>query len=77
MARNTRREKQIIKMMKMANKLVKNYSWELNQKLWDMCSDWNSTHDENDEIFMCETCDDNDNVNGFMIEDDVWYWQQV
>ena len=77
MARNTRREKQIIKMMKMANKLVKNYSWELNQKLWDMCSDWNSTHDEDDEIFMCETCDDNDNVNGFMIEDDVWYWQQA
>ena len=77
MARNTRREKQIIKMMKMANKLVKNYSWELNQKLWDMCSDWNSTHDEDEEIFMCETCDDDDNVNGFMIEDDVWYWQQA
>lgn len=70
------RAQTISKMIKMANELVKDYSWEKNNELWDMCYDWNSTHPEREEIFMCETSDDDDNVNGFMIEDDVWYWPE-
>ncbi len=70
------RNQTISKMMKMANELMKNYTWEKNKALWDMCYDWNSTHEESEEIFMCETSDDDDNVNGFMIEDDVWYWPE-
>lgn len=70
------REKTISKMTKIANELVKNYTLEKNQALWNMCYDWNSAHSEREGIFMCETTDDDDNVNGFMIEDDVWYWPE-
>ena len=75
------REQMIRFMCRIANKLVcdgfKNNTWRANRKLWRMCSDWNSTHDSREEIFMCETSDDDNNVNGFMIEDEVFYWQEV
>jgi hypothetical protein len=60
----------------MANDLYKdhaeNWTWTAEQKIWTICCDWNRDH-EDEEIFMCETSDDDDNVNGFMIEDDLFY----
>ena len=61
--------------MKMADQLMVEYTLELNNKMWEMCYEWNSNHPD-EEIFMSETSDDEDNVNGFMIEDDVWYWKE-
>lgn len=66
----------IKKMIKMANELVKNYTWEQNKELWDMCCDWNRNHDESEEIFMCEIwAEDGYDGDGFMIEDDIWFFQ--
>ena len=40
--------------------------------IWQMASDWNSDHPD-DEIFMCEKYDEEqEKVIGFYIEDD-WY----
>lgn len=67
------RDEMIRTLVNIANRLVKNYSWDLNSKMWDLCCDWNAEHDDA-EIFMSEVSDDDDNVIGFMIEDDTWYW---
>ena len=70
------KERMITKMVKLANDLVKNYTWEKNKALWSMCSDWNSNHEESEEIFMCELDADDEHPNGgFCIEDDCWYFQ--
>lgn len=72
----TKREKMIAKMCKKANALHKNYTWEGWKKIWDMCSDWNSTHPESEEIFMCEHWnEETDLVDGFYIEDDYWIFE--
>ena len=68
-----KREKVLEKMFKLAVDVVDNYTAEKNNKLWDMSLDWNREH-EDCEIIMCETCDDNGNVNGFMIEDYPYYF---
>lgn len=55
---------------------MENYSWEANSELWEMASSWNSEHDESEEIFMCEIWEeDGYDGNGFMIEDDYWYFK--
>lgn len=71
------REEMIGKLYKIANDLFKDYSYEKWNEMWSLCSDWNSTHDSREEIFMSETSDDEDRVNGFMIEDDVWRWEDL
>lgn len=73
MSERMKRDRMIEKMCKMANELMKDYSWEKECKIWDLCYDWNSNHCDC-EIFMSEVSDDNDEVNGFAIEDDVWYF---
>ena len=71
----TRRET-IELMFKKANELVENYTWEKWCELWDMAFNWNDTHDESEEIFMCEIFeDDGYEGNGFMIEDDYWIFK--
>lgn len=72
------RTETINKMVKMANKYVhkKDSSWTEEQKIWTICSDWNSEHYNDSEIFMCELGDDEGNVIGFMIEDDSWYYPE-
>ena len=69
------RDKYINEMMKKANALLKNYTWELNNEVWNMAYDWNASHNEEEEIFMSDMCDDEGNVNGFMIEDDYWIFE--
>ena len=59
------KDEMILNLMSMANQLVKNYTYELNKRMWTACLDWNREHPD-EEIFMCETDD------GFAIEDDVW-----
>lgn len=72
----TKREKMIRKMFKMANALKRNYTLEGWENIWDMCSDWNSSHPENEEIFMCEHCNEETGlVDGFYIEDDYWIFE--
>lgn len=70
------RRQYIITMMKKANELVENYTWEKNRELWDMAYDWNATHEESEEIFMCEIWEEDGYAgNGFMIEDDYWLFE--
>ena len=69
---NSKRDKYILRMMKKADKLSRRYTWEAWKEIWDMCSDWNSTHEEREEIFMTEHENDNGEVDGFFIEDDYW-----
>lgn len=69
------RRNYIDKMIKKANELVKDYTWDKNKELWDMAFDWNANHTEEEEIFMCEIWEeDGYDGNGFMIEDDYWYF---
>ncbi len=72
------RDKLISLMCRKANALVKNYSWEGYFEIWEMCSNWNSEHDFEYEIFMS----DHDNeetelVDGFYIEDDYWIFEEL
>lgn len=69
---SSKRDKYIQIMVKKANKLCKRYTWEAWEEIWDMCSDWNSTHPETEEIFMAEHENDNGETDGFYIEDDYW-----
>jgi hypothetical protein len=64
------------KMIDKANALKGNYSKAKEMEIWTMCSDWNSDH-EGEEIFMCESSDDNNVVNGFYIEDDYWLYENM
>ena len=70
------REQMLRKLYKIANDLFKDYTWDKWYEMWTLCSDWNSTHDEREEIFMAELSDDDGWLNGFMIEDDVWRWEE-
>lgn len=70
----TRRET-IEKMMKMANALMKNWTRDGENAIWDIAYDWNREHDESEEIFMCEKYDDDDELVGFYIEDDFWLYE--
>ena len=70
------REQMLRKLYKIANDLFKDYTLDKWNEMWGLCSDWNSTHDSREEIVMSEICDDEDRVNGFMIEDDVWRWEE-
>ena len=66
------KDEMISKLVGMANKLVKHYSYDLNKRMWTLCSDWNREHPD-EEIFMCEECfNGSETVNGFYIEDDYW-----
>ena len=71
------RNKMLKKLYKLANELLKNYTLDKWNEMWDLCCDWNRTHNESEEIFMSETCDEEERVNGFMIEDDVWRWEDI
>lgn len=71
------RNETLKKLYRIANDLLKNYTLDKWNEMWDLCCDWNSTHDSSEEIFMSETCDEEERVNGFMIEDDVWRWEDA
>ena len=70
------RDTAISKMIRQANLLKKNgWTRDGENAIWDIASEYNRTHD--DEIFMCEYQSDNSEyVNGFMIEDDYWTFEQ-
>lgn len=55
-----------------ALQLSKQYDYELNDRMWGLCYDWNSTHGEREEIFMCEDEDESGEFRYF-IEDDYFY----
>lgn len=69
--------KMLEKMYEKANALQKNYTWQGWEEIWDMCYDWNSTHDRKDEICMSEHWnDETDEIDGFYIEDDYWIFEE-
>lgn len=50
-------------------------SWDATMEMWDLCSDWNREHEE-EEIFMCEyQTEDSEYANGIMIEDDYFIFE--
>ena len=69
----TRNKRETIEIMLLkANELTKKYSYDLYSEIWEMASDWNRNH-EDEEIFMCDYQSDNSEfVNGFMVEDYVF-----
>lgn len=67
-----KRDKMLDKLYKIANQLGKKYSRDAYNKMWTMCSDWNSEHFEDGEIFMCEDYDE-DGKFRYYIEDDYFY----
>lgn len=72
------REQTIMTMMQKANQLLKEgYSHDKMMEIWDMASDWNDEHeDEKEQIFMSDyQSEDSEFVNGFMIEDDFWLFE--
>lgn len=70
-AKESTREEVLNKLYGMALELSKKYSYATNYKMWTLCSDWNSDH-EDEEIFMCEDEDENGKYR-FYIEDDYFY----
>lgn len=76
----TRRET-VDLMMKKADELVVNWSYDKEREIWNMAYDWNSEHYgyvglDDGEIFMCEKFnDDETELIGFCIEDDYWLYQ--
>lgn len=74
MARKEMTRNDMLRLMyKKANELQKNYTWQGWEELWSMSSDWNSTHDEREEIAMYEhDNEETELVDGFYIEDDLW-----
>ena len=70
-----KRAEMIAKLERIGMELVKDYNWDTYCKMWDMCSDWNRDHEESLEIFMSEVSDDDDNVDGFMIEDRIFRFE--
>ena len=48
---------------------------EKEDEIWNMSSEWNSTHDGNEQIVVCEIYEeDGYSGDGFSIEDDVFYY---
>lgn len=62
-------------MFRKANEVIKNWTRDGEDDLWHMANEWNRFNDDS-EIFMCELCDENNHINGFMIEDDTFYYQE-
>ena len=56
-------------MVKMANSLRKQYSKDVENKIWSLAYD--------NDIFMCEHSSDDDVVDGFYIEDDYWLYNTM
>lgn len=71
------RQETIDLMMEKANELYKNgWTRDGEHEIWNICSDWNSEHDEDEEIFMCEHENEETRlVDGFYIEDDSWMFE--
>lgn len=65
-------------MMSKANRMLKEgWSSDVVSELWETASEWNSNHDEEEYIFMSDyQSDDSEVVNGFMIEDDFWVFEE-
>ena len=59
-------------MRRLAVEAIKRDSGRIEKRIWDICYDWNSTHE--DEIFMCEDWDEDDNYR-FYIEDDYYQYE--
>lgn len=67
------REQLIRRMFDMANKVVTRDDADA---IWTLCLDWNRDHPD-EEIFMCDyQSDGSEYVNGFMIEDDYWVFEE-
>jgi hypothetical protein len=71
------REETIEMMIKKANEIYGNgWTRDGEDEIWSICSDWNSEHGEDEEIFMCEHENEETGlVDGFYIEDDSWAFE--
>jgi hypothetical protein len=65
----TRDEVIEIAWKKMVN-LAKEYTFEGFYEVETIVSDWNSEHEEDDEIFMCDHYNEDDVRDGLCLEDD-------
>lgn len=71
------RDRFIERLISLTQYVLSNYTVEGYKTLWDMCTDWNSTHDSRDEVFMSEIYNDSDDIIGIGIEDDILYFKEV
>lgn len=64
------REEVIDIVWKKMIELAKRYTYEKYRETIDIVSDWNSEHDEDNEIFMCDDVNENGERIGLYLEDD-------
>ena len=56
----------------LALRLSKEYDYRVEDGMWTLCMDWNSLHEDREEIFMCDD-EDEEGKYRFYIEDDYFY----
>ena len=70
------RDEVIAMMIRLANEAINRDNGLIENVIWAISSEWNSTHSEREEIAMYEfQSEDSECVNGFMIEDDFWIYK--
>ena len=69
-----RRETVLKHLYKMAKEVQSHYTIDTYNKMWELCSAWNSAHYKNGEIFMADDTDDEGFF--FCIEDDVFHLKE-
>lgn len=73
MTERARRDALQTKLSKMANEVVKNWTRAGEDAIWEASSDWNREHPDC-ELAVYEVSNDDDEVVGFAIEDEVFYY---
>lgn len=65
------RNEVLAQIYRMAEKLSKEWNYEEDDKMWELCSDWNREH-EDEEIFMMQ----DEEENRFYVEDDYFLYPE-
>lgn len=68
-------QEMIGRLLDLAVRFMKTDDGRIYRAIWNICCEWNRRH-EDLEIAVYETSDDDDNVNGFAIEDEVFYFNK-
>lgn len=73
MTRDEAIEKMFNMIARISGKNAWRWTWTSESKIWTLCGDWNTLHEDESEIFMCEMRKDAGDVcTGVMIEDDYF-----
>ncbi len=69
------RAEMVEKLFEMAQDLTSNYYWDKAYAFFNLVSDWNLSHSEEEEIFVSEIYKEDGYENdGISVEDDIFYY---